>query len=176
MFFYNTSIQKLDNQIRNWTFVYFRGNHSNILLINYNYRIIFFQFWGKIRIFLNFIFSIIILTTSRRCAVGTTAPVIMKELHMTTGASYRQTSLVAKGVVIARWAMYLVTLLAKLYQPCHLLIYHVLPIKQRWRMYLPTRAARNGPAAIFRHNCQVNSSLIKIHISQHPSQPSVLNS
>lgn len=90
---------------------------------------------------------------------------------MTTGASYLRTLPAAKDVVIVRWATYPVKLLANLYQPCRLSIYHVLPIKQHWRMYLLTHAARSGPAAIFRRNCQVNnSSDEKIYIPQHPSQ------
>jgi len=67
---------------------------------------------------------------SRKYGVGTMAPVIMKELYTTTGANYLRILPAATGVVIARWAMYPVKLLANLYQPCHLPIYHVLPIKQ----------------------------------------------
>lgn len=96
---------------------------------------------------------------SRRYAVGTMAPVIMKESYMTIGASYLLMLPAARSVVIARWAMYPAKLLANLYQPYHLPIYHVHPIKQRWRMYLLTRVALSGSAAILRHHCQVNNSL-----------------
>lgn len=74
---------------------------------------------------------LIILTNSRKYTVGTMALVLMKESHMKIGPCYLRTSLAAKDVVIARWAMYPVKLLANLYQPYHLHIYHVLPIKQR---------------------------------------------
>lgn len=137
-------------------------------MINITYVISHFQ------VIINFrILAIIILTISRSYAVGIMVPVITKESRMTTGASYPRMLPAAKDVVIARWATYPVKLLANLYQPCRLPIYHVLPIKQHWRMYLLTHVARSGPAVILRRNCQVNSSLDeKIHIPQYLSQPS----